>query len=68
MDTDGQSPKSCGTVGKGKMGMDAHFATLCPVTLHARITTLLLYAEPVGEEMALSDLATECVKALLQDT
>ena len=27
-------PESCDTVGKGKMGMDAHFATLCPVTLH----------------------------------
>jgi hypothetical protein len=30
--------------------------------------TLLLYAEPIGEEIANQDLANECVKALLQET
>lgn len=44
-------------------------ACLMPSHIQASLgQTLLLYAEPIGEEMVLSDLATECVNALLQDT
>jgi hypothetical protein len=42
VDTDSQSPSLRGTMGKSKMGMDAHFVTLCPVTLFKVIKKALV--------------------------